>query len=79
MMLGDLSLYGWLAGIVGALVAALAVKSRNQYRDKAKQSESRTEAVIEKRTIEHGIEKLDSSGVAAEFDRLRDSKAKRGR
>lgn len=70
---------GWIAAIVGALVAALAVKSRNQYRDKANQSESRTEAVIEKRKIEHGIEKLDGAGVAAEFDRLRDSKAKRGR
>ncbi len=77
--MGDLSLYGWLAGIVGALVAALAVKSRNQYRDKAKKAESRTGAIIEKRTIEHGIEKLDGAGVAAEFDRLRDSKAKRGR
>ena len=72
-------IFGWIAAIVGALVAALAVKSRNQYRDKAKQSESRTEAVIEKRTIEHGIEKLDGAGVAAEFDRLRDSKAIRVR
>lgn len=48
-MLGDLSLYGWLAGIVGALVAALALKSRGQYKDKASKAESRTEAVIEKR------------------------------
>lgn len=79
MMLGDLSLYGWLAGIVGALVAALAVKSRNQYRDKAKQSESRTGAVIEKRKLDHEIEKMLDDLVAAEFDRLRDSKVKRGR
>ena len=77
--MGDLSLYGWLAGIVGALVAALAVKSRNQYLDKAKQSESRTEAVIEKRKTEHEIEKLDGAAISSEFDRLRDSKAKRGR
>lgn len=78
-MLGDLSLYGWLAGIVGALAAALAVKSRNQHRYKAKQSESRTEAVIDKRKTEHEIEKLDDAGVAAEFDRLRDSKAQKRR
>lgn len=70
---------GWLAAIVGALVAAIAVKSRNQYRDKAKQSESRTEAVIEKRETEHVLEKWIDSAVAAEFDRLRDAKVKRGR
>lgn len=70
-MLGDLSLYGWLAGIVGALVAALALKSRGQYKDKAKQSESRTEAVIEKRKTEDDVQKMDDDSVIAEFDRLR--------
>lgn len=70
-MLGDLSLYGWLAGIVGALVAALALKSRGQYKDKASKAESRTEAVIEKRKTEDDVQKMDDDSVIAEFDRLR--------
>lgn len=73
-MLGDLSLYGWLAGIVGALVAALAFKSRGQYKDKASKAESRTEAVIEKRKTEDGIQKMDDDSVIAEFDRLREKR-----
>ena len=77
--MGDLSLYGWLAGIAGALVAALAVKSRNQHRDKASKAESRTEAVIDKRKTEHEIEKLDDASIAAEFDWLRVAKDKKRR
>lgn len=73
-MLGDLSLYGWLAGIVGALVAALALKSRGQYKDKASKAESRTEAVIEKRKTEDDIQKMDDDSVIAEFDRLREKR-----
>lgn len=73
-MLGDLSLYGWLAGIVGALVAALALKSRGQYKDKASKAESRTEAVIEKRKTEDDVQKMDDDSVIAEFDRLREKR-----
>lgn len=73
-MLGDLSLYGWLTGIVGALVAALALKSRGQYKDKASKAESRTEAVIEKRETEDDIQKMDDDSVIAEFDRLREKR-----
>lgn len=76
-MLGDLSLYGWLAGIVGALVAAFALKSRGQYKDKASKAESRTEAVIEKRKTEHEVEKLDDAGVASKFDWLQSVREKR--
>lgn len=73
-MLGDLSLYGWLAGIVGALVAALALKSRGQYKDKASEAEARTEAVIEKRKTEDDVQKMDDDSVIAEFDRLREKR-----
>lgn len=73
-MLGDISLYGWLAGIVGALVAALALKSRGQYKDKASKAESRTEAVIEKRKTEDDVQKMDDDSVIAEFDRLREKR-----
>ena len=76
-MLGDLSLYGWLAGIVGALVAALALKSRGQYKDKASKAESRTEAVIEKRKTEDEVQKMDTDSIIAEFDRLHEKR--RGR
>lgn len=70
----SLDIAGWLVAAAGALVAAFALKSRGQYKDKASKSESRTEAVIEKRKTEDGIQKMDDDSVIAEFDRLREKR-----
>lgn len=70
----SLDIAGWLVAAAGAMVAALALKSRGQYKDKASKAESRTEAVIEKRKTEDDVQKMDDDSVIAEFDRLREKR-----
>lgn len=73
-MLGDLSLYGWLAGIVGALVAALALKSRSAMSDKVKEQERRVDAINNAQEKRDEVDALGSNDLvsrAAEWVRNR--------
>lgn len=71
------SIYGWLAGLIGALVAWVAILSRSRQKDRAVKSEQRVDAIIEKRGIENEVQKMDTDSIITEFDRLHEKR--RGR
>lgn len=73
----SLDIAGWLVGVIGALVAVIAVKSRNTAARKTKETERRVNAINEARNIRENIEKLDDDAVIDEFRRLH--KDRRGR
>lgn len=52
-------LYGWLIGIIGALVALIAVRSRSGVSDKLKDAERRIDAINNARNIRDEIQTLD--------------------
>lgn len=73
----SLDIAGWLVGVIGALVAVIAVKSRNNVSRKVKETERRVNAINEARNIRENIERLDDDAVIDEFRRLHDDR--RGR
>lgn len=76
-MFNKTGLYGWLVGLIGALVAWVAILSRSRQKDRAVKSEQRVEAIIEKREIENEVQKMDTDSISTEFDRLHEKR--RGR
>lgn len=66
----SLDIAGWLVGVIGALVAVIAVKSRNNVSRKVKETERRVNAINEARNIRENIEKLDDDSVIDEFSKL---------
>lgn len=66
----SLDIAGWLVGVIGALVAVIAVKSRNTVARKTKETERRVNAINEARNIRENIEKLDDDSVIDEFSKL---------
>ena len=73
----SLDIAGWLVGVIGALVAVIAVKSRNNVSRKVKETERRVNAINEARNTRENIERLDDDSVIDEFRRLHDNR--RGR
>ena len=70
----SLDIAGWLVGVIGALVAVIAVKSRNNVSRKVKETERRVNAINEARNIRENIERLDDDSVIDEFRRLHDDR-----
>lgn len=66
----SLDIAGWLVGVIGALVAVIAVKSRNNVSRKVKETERRVNAINEARNIREDIERLDDDSVIDEFSKL---------
>lgn len=68
---------GWLVGLIGALVAWVAIQSRSRQKDRAVKSEQRVDAIIEKRKTEDEVQKMDTDAISTEFGWLHEKR--RGR
>lgn len=55
---------GWLVGILGALVAYGALKSRNKANTKAKEYERRVEAINESKEIRDEVDSMGDDVVS---------------
>lgn len=76
-MFNKTGLYGWLVGLIGALVAWVAILSRSRQKDRAVKSEQRVDAIIEKREIENEVQKMDTDSISTEFDWLHEKRRRR--